>query len=690
MKLRMRRRIAIRLGVALVTLTLGITGLAGAYSYWESYYQHRGFTAVALVKGARRGHLVRVQFSSPALGRAADYLAYLPPGYGAGAHYPVYYLLHGSPGRPSVYLAIVSIGIRMDNLISRHLMRPMILVFPDGRIGGNVFSDSQWANTPSGNYENYVLDVVRDVDHRFATLPGRGHRVIAGFSAGAYGATDIVLHHLNVFGGLQSWSGYYRQTRTGVFAHAARAQLAYDSPLQYVHQLGRRLAAQPVRAFLFAGRDDNASPQTKPMAEALATRGAQVSYALYHGGHDWQLWASHVNQMLILASRDATVPLTRGTGRALTLTPGVVPLPHGLGRRHHPHRRRHHGRRHAQRHHPPRLRIVPPLPRLRGTPPTPLGGSYLAAGLTPVASLPAHQRPGVAKLLLGLLLALGSAALINLGFLLQHRGLGQTGAPGLASALRRAWRNPTWLSGQLLGWTGFAVQIIAVAIAPLSLVQSFAAGGLALSVPLASWLFAHRISRRQVGAVLLIAAGLAVLPVGFGTGRDHLNGGALVVAIVLGAVVGLGLGAGRWSSLRAVAAGVFYGLADAAIKAISLGWSAHGAGALISGWTVVAALATFGGFLAFQSALRGGGAIPAISLMNALTALVALACGGFAFAESLGTDAVAVIAHLVAIAVVLGCVPVLAQAQAEMASVPEPALDRVGPLPLQPTYQSPG
>ncbi|MGB9184023.1 MAG: alpha/beta hydrolase-fold protein [Solirubrobacteraceae bacterium] len=667
-----------------MTLTLGITGLAGAYSYWESYYQHRGFLPVALVKGAQRGHLVRVRFSSPALGRTSDYLAYLPPGYGTGGHYPVYYLLHGSPGRPSVYLAIVSIGIRMDNLISRHLMRPMILVFPDGQIGGNTFSDSEWANTPAGNYENYVLDVVRDVDHRFTTIPDRGHRVIAGFSAGAYGATNITVHHPDVFGGLQSWSGYYRQTRIGVFAHASRAQLAYDSPLEYVHELGRRLAAQPVRAFLFAGRDDNSSPQTGPMAQALAARGAQVSYALYRGGHDWQLWAAHVNQMLILASRDATVPLTRGNGRAQTLTPGVVPLPHGLGRSHHRrfhHGRGHHGRRHTRRHHRQHLRIAPPQSP---------GGSYLSAGLTPVASLPAHHRPGAAKLLLGLLLALASAALINLGFLLQHRGLGQTGAPGLAGALRRVWRNPTWLSGQLLGWTGFAVQIIAVAIAPLSLVQAFAAGGLALSVPLAAWLFGHRISRRQVGAVLLIAAGLAVLPVGFGTGRDHLNPGALSIAVVVGAVVGLGLGAGRRSSLRAVAAGAFYGLADAAIKAISLGWGAHGAGALISGWTAVAAVATFGGFLAFQAALREGGAIPAISLMNALTALVALACGGLAFAESLGTDAVAVVAHLVAIAVVLGCVPVLAQAQAEMASVPEPALDRVGPLPLQPTYQSPG
>ena len=47
----------------------------------------------------------------------------------------------------------------------------MILVFPDGRIGGSTYSDSEWANTPSGDYESYVIDVVHDVDHRFATLP---------------------------------------------------------------------------------------------------------------------------------------------------------------------------------------------------------------------------------------------------------------------------------------------------------------------------------------------------------------------------------------------------------------------------------------------------------------------------------------------------------------------------------------
>lgn len=322
---------------ALVAVAVAAIGLIGAYSYWEAYYQHRGFATVAYLPHARRGHLETVTFYSPALHRQADYLAYLPPGYDSGvARYPVYYLLHGSPGRPQVYLGIAGMPVRMDNLISRHRMRPMILVMPDGRIGGSTFSDSEWANTPSGDYAGYVIDVVHDVDQRFRTLADRHDRVIAGFSMGAYGATNILLHNLSVFANLQSWSGYYVQTRSGVFAGADAATLAANSPLEYVRHIHRRLRADPVRAFLFVGRDDDVSPQTQPMAEALAAAGARVSYALYPGGHDWQLWHAHLDQLLVLASRDTIEPLPRsGAHRARTLTPGVVPIPHGLGRHHH-------------------------------------------------------------------------------------------------------------------------------------------------------------------------------------------------------------------------------------------------------------------------------------------------------------------------------------------------------------------
>jgi enterochelin esterase-like enzyme len=322
--------------VAALTVALTAVGLVGTYHYWESYYQHRGFQTVAFLPHAHRGRLETVTFYSAALHRQADYLVYLPPGYGRSARrYPTYYLLHGSPGRPEVYLGIANMPVRMDNLISRHRMAPMILVMPDGRIGGSTYSDSEWANTPSGNYTGYVIDVMRDVDHRFLTIPNRRDRIIAGFSAGAYGATNIFLHNIRSFANLQSWSGYYRETRTGVFAHASRATLADNSPLDYIHRVAGVIARVPVRAFLFVGRDDDDSPQTRPMADALAAAGATVSYALYHGGHDWQLWHAHLNQMLILASQDASLPLTRGAGAARTVTPGVVPIPNGKGRRRH-------------------------------------------------------------------------------------------------------------------------------------------------------------------------------------------------------------------------------------------------------------------------------------------------------------------------------------------------------------------
>jgi hypothetical protein len=272
----------------------------------------------------------------------------------------------------------------------------------------------------------------------------------------------------------------------------------------------------------------------------------------------------------------------------------------------------------------------------------------------------------------GLLLALASAALINVGFLLQHRGLRRTSGGSILAQLRRALRDRVWLSGQAIGWVGFAAQIVAVAIAPLSLVQAFAAGGLALSVPVAAGMFHHHITRSQMLTVLVMAAALAVLPIGFSTARDHLDTSSLVLATAGGTAVALALARVPTVWARAIAAGVFYGLADAAIKAVSLGWRTEGIGTVVSGWTAVAAVGTFAGFLAFQSSLRGDRPVASISLMNGLAALVALICGLVAFGESLGLGPAAATAHLVAIAVVLAGVPVLAAAQAEIADSTEP------------------
>ncbi len=679
------RRVGVsRALLGLLACAFLVAGLLGLSSYWEAYYQHRGFVTLSRLPRAGAGRLLSVNFYSPSLGRSADYLAYLPAGYEPARRYPVFYVLHGMPGRPQVFIDIANLDVRLDNRLSQRQVPPMILVFPDGRIGGSALSDSEWANTPSGRFESYVLDVVHDVDRRFATIRDRQARVIAGFSAGGYGAINIALHHLAVFGSVESWSGYFSQTRSGVFAHATRADLAYNSPIEYVRTLSPRLAVLPLRVYMFVGRGDSASRHIVAMDTGLSSSGADASYAIYKGGHDWQLWYVHLNQMLILAGQDVLAPLSRSPLPAHRLSPPPrahrrVAAAHRrvrhpqrrLGRARRRARAAHRRPRRARRHvraahrHPRPARRADHRPVHRGP------RAVLAAGGITVGG-------GAGGLIGGLLLALLSAAAINLGFLLQHRGLSATRslAGGHWAVARAMLRSPSWLGGQALGWAGFAAQIVAVSIAPLSLVQSFAAGGLALSVPLAAGLFGHRISRRERLAVLVVAAALAALPIGLAGSGENLEAGRLAVSTIVVFAVALPIGLTRRPPLQAVAAGLLYGIADAAIKAVSVSSGAIGASALLSGWTVVAVLATFAGFLAFQAALRGGSAVTGITLMNCLAALIALACGVIAFGESIGGSPSMVIAHVLAIALVLCCVPVLAAAQTEIAETLEPPRER--------------
>jgi enterochelin esterase-like enzyme len=474
----------------LLAVAFLVVGVAGAWSYWESYYQHRGFTPPPRVAHAAPGRLETIHFFSSALHRRAEYLAYLPAGYRPTRRYPVMYLLHGSPGRPQLFFDVSNVGVRLDNLVAEHELSPMILVALDGRIDGSQLSDSEWANTRSGDFESYVLEAVRDVDRRFATIDDRRARVIAGYSEGAYGALNIALHHLNVFGFVQVWSGYFTQPNpAGVFTGASRAVLYANSPFYYVHRLRQQLRRFPLNAFIYVGRRDPAWTLVAPMVRVLRAAGARARYAIYPGGHDWQLWNAHMNQMLVLAGRDVRASLALA----------------------------------------PRFGPAQPLPAA-----APARAHRSGPAVAP------RQLSGF-ELLVGLLLALLSAAAINLGFLLQHRGLRfapavQGGRLGLARAVAR---NRSWLGGQALGWAGFAAQIAALSIAPLSLVQSFAAGGLVLSVPLAAGLFKHQISRRQRIAVLLVALGLAVLPLGLVIHSDRLDSGRLIVTACAFSVVAL-------------------------------------------------------------------------------------------------------------------------------------------------------
>jgi enterochelin esterase-like enzyme len=278
-----------------------LLGVFGAWSYGHDYWRYRGFPPPVDAPGIRPGRLQRVSFFSPSLHRRRSYDIYVPPGYATavrhGRRLRVLYLLHGAPGTARLFLDAGHLGVDLDTLIAQRAIAPFLVVMPNGG-DGSYSSDTEWSDTAHGAYESFVLDVVHAVDARWPTIAKRSARAIAGNSEGAYGAINIALRHLGTFSLAQSWSGYFTQTRTGVFKTATPAALAAASPQAYVHTLRTDLARRPFHAVLYGGGQDPDTRQLAPFAAALRAAGATVTGTIAPGRHDWRLWRGHMPAML--------------------------------------------------------------------------------------------------------------------------------------------------------------------------------------------------------------------------------------------------------------------------------------------------------------------------------------------------------------------------------------------------------
>jgi S-formylglutathione hydrolase FrmB len=303
-----RRRLSLRRLARLAGGLWLVVGLLGVQQYVRQYSLYRGFPAPVTPKGVPAGRIVKASFYSPALRARRSFFAYLPAGYARaasrGRRFPVLYLLHAPPGRPTGFFSAGALAVDADVLVHQRRIRPLLIVVPNGK-SGNYGNDTEWANARAGRYEDYVLDVVRAVDRRYATLADRRHRVIGGLSAGGYGAVNIALHHLHEFGGMQSWSGYFENSPrySPVLAGASAATIAYNNPTQLVPKLAPEIRRLGLHAFLYSGlRDHEPGRRQLPGFAALLRRaGARTGSALYPGGHDWGLWRRQGRHMLELA-----------------------------------------------------------------------------------------------------------------------------------------------------------------------------------------------------------------------------------------------------------------------------------------------------------------------------------------------------------------------------------------------------
>src|SRR6476620_8467401 len=165
---------------------------------------------------------------------------------------------------------------------------------------------------------------------------------------------------------------------------------------------------------------------------------------------------------------------------------------------------------------------------------------------------------------LGISLAAASAVLFAVGAVAQQEVTADTSAGGRLN-LRRLLTRPAWLAGQAATVVAVVLQVVALALAPVSAVQPLLAGGLVVALGIRSVRDRRLPSATDLLGATLAAGGLAVFLVAAqpaDVSKDRIPGTAAILVV---AVLALALIAGtiwlKQGAHGALVAGLAAGIA---------------------------------------------------------------------------------------------------------------------------------
>lgn len=188
-----------------------------------------------------------------------------------------------------------------------------------------------------------------------------------------------------------------------------------------------------------------------------------------------------------------------------------------------------------------------------------------------------------------ILLAVIASGCFALGATGQHlgieRSLAKEGTTSRALTFRRLMRlvtTPTWILGLLTVGVGAAIHVVALAMAPLTVIQPVGILAVPFSILLSNRIYRTKTSGQIWGAVALTIVGIVgftVLSSISTTHGDHPHWSLLTIAIVVMWAIALTLAGFGWKGphklrclLWASAGAVLYGMGSAFIKLLTVTW----------------------------------------------------------------------------------------------------------------------
>jgi hypothetical protein len=267
---------------------------------------------------------------------------------------------------------------------------------------------------------------------------------------------------------------------------------------------------------------------------------------------------------------------------------------------------------------------------------------------------------------IGLLLALATALCSIVGFLYKHRGAVESPPVELRHPVATSlalFRSRWYTLGIIIATASWGLHVAALALAPISLVQSVIAGGLVMLTVVADRVFGFEVTRREWIGVALTAAGLAFLAATLGDTGDsaHNDYEPGTLTLYIGLVAAAGLAAAALSRLKpehggallAAAAGLLWGASDTAIKADSGGLDQGALHVLIHPLALFILLASLAGLAVSARSLQVGRAVPVIAITSAAANISTIASGPIVFGEPMPDEPLGVAVRLLAFALVI-------------------------------------
>ena len=263
--------------------------------------------AIMLSASAFAGEVFLETFRSEALGRDYKYTVYLPDSYkNDNKKYPILYLLHGAGGDENEWIAKGGLRETMDAMIARKLIKPMVVIMPG-------HTAAWWVDGAKDKGETaLVKEVMPHAEAKYRIDAVRANRLIAGLSAGGFGALNLIMKYPQMFAASAILSpaiydpvppNHSSGVRQPPFQKDGKFDAELWKSLNYVsHIEGYKKSGVIVPLYINSGDHDTFSIafHAATLYERLRFHQSDaIELRIVDGDHEWMVWRDTLGDALL-------------------------------------------------------------------------------------------------------------------------------------------------------------------------------------------------------------------------------------------------------------------------------------------------------------------------------------------------------------------------------------------------------